>query len=383
MRNGVIGIVIGIVVGVVVGATVVAPKLAPETSPPGSRVAVQTNVPQPETISKSKPPSRQGPEKAVRWRMASAFAASLPQLGTLAKRLDERVWQVSGGGIEIKYHEPGTLVPTLEMFDAVASGAVEAAFSSPSFWSDHAPALQIFAAVPFGPSAAEFLAWIYFGGGQPMLNEIYHRNGIHGVPCGLLAPKASGWFRKEIHTLDDLVGLKMRFAGLGARVIKKLGVKTEALAGGDIFMALETGAIDAAEFSMPAVDVKLGLHEMAKHYYFPGWHQPATLFDPMINLEKWNALSPVRRAQIETVCGDNIRYGLDEGEALQFDAMKKLSAQGVNLHRWPSKILDALERSWRQVATEETIKDGEFKRVWPSLSSFREKYAIWKELGYL
>lgn len=161
-------------VGVVVGATVVAPKLPPETSPPGSRLAVQTNVPQPETISKSKPPSRQGPQKAVRWRMASAFAASLPQLGTLAKRLDERVWQVSGGGIEIKFHEPGTLVPTLEMFDAVASGAVKAAFSSPSFWSDHAPALQIFAAVPFGPSAAKFLAWIYFGGGQPMLNEIYH-----------------------------------------------------------------------------------------------------------------------------------------------------------------------------------------------------------------
>ena len=233
--------------------------------------------------------------------MASAFAASLPQLGTLAKRLDERVWQVSGGGIEIKFHEPGTLVPTLEMFDAVASGAVKAAFSSPSFWSDHAPALQIFAAVPFGPSAAEFLAWIYFGGGQPMLNEIYHRTGIHGVPCGLLAPEASGWFREEIHTLDDLVGLKMRFAGLGARVMEKLGVKTVALAGGDIFMAPETSAIDAAKFSMPAVDVKLGLHEMAKHYYFPGWHQPATLFELIINSGKWNALSPVRRAQIETV----------------------------------------------------------------------------------
>ena len=141
-------------VGVVVGATVVASKLAPETSPPGSRVAVQTSAPQSETISKSKPPSRQEPEKAVRWRMAGAFASSLPQLGTLAKRLDEHVWQVSGDGIEIKFHGLGTLVPTLEMLDAVASGAVEAAFSSPSFWSDHAPALQIFAAVPFGPSAA-------------------------------------------------------------------------------------------------------------------------------------------------------------------------------------------------------------------------------------
>ena len=383
MRNGVIGIVIGIVVGVVVGATVVAPRLASETSPAGSRIAVQKKMPQPEIIAKSRPAPNQGPEKTVRWKMASAFAASLPQLGTLAKRVDERLWQVSGGGMEIKFHEPGTLVPTLEMFDAVASGAVEAAFSSPSFWSDHAPALQIFAAVPFGPSAAEFLAWIYFGGGKPMLDEIYHRNGIHGVLCGLIAPEASGWFRREIRTLDDLKGVKMRFAGLGAGVMEKLGVKTLPLAGGDIFVALETGTIDAAEFSMPAVDVKLGLHEMAKHYYFPGWHQPATLLDLMINLEKWNALSPARKAQIETVCGDNIRYGLAEGESLQFGAMKELSAKGVLLHRWPSKILDALEQSWRQVAAEEAAKDSEFKRVWQSLTGFRENYAIWKELGYL
>jgi len=383
MRNGVIGIVIGIVVGVVVGATVVAPRLAPKIPPPGTRIAVHRNVPQPETIARSKPAPKRGPEQAVRWRMASAFAASLPQLGTLAKRVDKRIWQVSGGGMEIKFHEPGTLVPTLEMFDAVASGAVEAAFSSPAFWSDHAPALQIFAAVPFGPSAGEFLAWMYFGGGKPLLDEIYRRNGIHGILCGLIASEASGWFRKEIRTPDDLRGLKMRFAGLGARVMENLGVKTVPLGGGDIFVALETGAIDAAEYSMPAVDLKLGLHGMTKHYYFPGWHQPATLFDLMINLEKWNALSPAHKAQIETVCGDNIRYGLAEGESLQFDAMKQLSAKGVRLHRWPSKILDALELSWRQVAAEEAAKDREFKRVWQSLSGFRENYSIWKELGYL
>ena len=383
MRNGVIGIVIGIVVGVVVGATVVAPRLAPETSPPGTRIAVQPKMPEPEIIAKSRPAPIQGSEKTVRWKMASAFAASLPQLGTLAKRVDERVWQVSGSGIEIKFHEPGTLVPTLEMFDAVASGAIEAAFSSPSLWSDHAPALQIFAAVPFGPSAAEFLAWINFGGGKPMLDEIYHRNGIHGVLCGLMAPEASGWFRKEIRTLDDLKGVTMRFAGLGAGVMEKLGVKTVPLAGGDIFVALETGTINAAEYSMPAVDVKLGLHEMAKHYYFPGWHQPATLFDLIINLEKWTALPPARKAQIEKVCGDNIQYGLAEGESLQFGAMKELSAKGVLLHRCPSKILDALEQSWRQVAAEEAANDREFKRVWQSLTSFRGNYAIWKEMGYL
>ena len=379
MRNGVIGIVIGLVVGVVVGATLIAPRLAP-VIPHGIPIAAEgeTLAGADTTVTSPIPPA----PPPMRWRMASAYAGSLPHLGTLGKRLDREIWQISGGDMEMKFHEPDTLVPAAEMFDAVASGAIETAFSSPGAWAEKAPALQLFAAVPFGPSAPEYLAWVYFGGGRELFEEIYHRHNLHGVFCGIVAPEASGWFREEIRTAEDLKGLRMRFFGLGAKVMAKLGVEPQALDGGDIFMALESGAIDAAEYSMPAIDLKLGIHRMAKHYYFPGWHQPATLFDLIVNLDEWKALSAARKARIEVACGDNVRHGLAEGEALQFSALKDLSAAGVKIHRWPSKILDALETAWQEVANEEVAADRDFKRVWESLSAFREDYAVWRELGY-
>jgi TRAP-type mannitol/chloroaromatic compound transport system substrate-binding protein/gas vesicle protein len=317
----------------------------------------------------------------IHWKMASAYASSLPQLGTLAKKLDRDIWRVSDGLLEIKFHEPGALVPPLEMFDAVRAGVIDAAFSSPGFWSNKLPALQLFAAVPFGPSAEEFLAWIYFGGGQELFNEIYNANGIHSIFCGLIAPEAAGWFRRRIRTIEDMKGLKMRFFGLGAKVVRKLGVITSQLTSGNIYMAFESGEIDAAEFSMPAIDLKLGLHRMIKNYYFPGWHQPSTLFELMINLKKWETLPTSAKAQIEAVCGDNIRHGLAEGSAVQFKALKILQNEGVAIRRWPGEILDALKSAWVQVAKDEAKADRDFKRVWQSLSAFRENYAIWRELS--
>jgi len=325
-------------------------------------------------------PPPAGP-KTVHLKMASAYASTLPQLGTLAKRLERNIWRVSDGTLEIKFYEPGALVPPLEMFDAVRAGVIDAAYSTPGFWGNKIPALQLFAAVPFGPSAKEFLAWIYFGGGKEQFEEIYHANGIHSVFCGLIAPEASGWFRKRIRTVEDLKGLKMRFFGLGAKVMQRLGVVTTQLASGDIFVAFESGVIDAAEFSMPAIDLKLGLHRIAKNYYFPGWHQPATLFELMINLKKWQSLSVPAKAQIEAVCGDNIRYGLAEGEAGQFKALKKFQSQGVEVRRWPGEILEALKAAWVEVARDEAKADRDFKRVWESLSAFRKEYSIWKELS--
>ena len=351
---------------------------AAETLPPPPEKAAQAR-PAP-AVSLAPPPAE---PPTIRWKMGSAYASTLPQLGTLAKKLDRDIWRVSDGRLEIKFHEPGTLVPPLEMFEAVRAGVIDAAFSSPGFWGNKIPALQLFAAVPFGPSAKEYLAWIYFGGGQELFELIYHANGIHSVFCGLTAPEASGWFRKRIRTVEDLKGLKMRFFGLGARVMEKLGVTTTRLTDGDIFVALETGAIDAAEFSMPAIDLKLGFHRMAKNYYFPGWHQPATMFELMVNLKKWNDLSVTQRAQVEAVCGDNIRYGLAEGEAAQFAALKEMQSQGVVLRRWPGEILDALRDAWAKVAREESKEDDDFRRVWKSLSAFREDYTIWQELSLL
>jgi len=322
------------------------------------------------------------PEPAARhWKMGSAYPSALPQLGTLAKKLERDIWRVSDGMLEIKFYEPDALVPPLEMFDAVRSGVIDAAFSSPGFWGNKIPALQLFSSIPFGPSAEEFLAWIYFGGGRELFNDIYRANGIHSIFCGLIAPEAAGWFRKRIRTVEDLKGLKMRFFGLGAKVMRKLGVKTANQTSGDIFVAFESGDIDAAEFSMPAIDLKLGLHRMVKNYYFPGWHQPSTLFELMINLKQWESLPAPQKAQLEAVCGDNISYGLAEGGAAQFEALKTLQSEGVAIRRWPGEIMDALKTAWAEVAAEEAKADRDFGRVWKSLSTFRENYSIWRELN--
>ena len=319
----------------------------------------------------------------VRWKMASWFPKNLTQLGTLGLHVTEAVERVSGGDVKIKYFEPGALIPPKECFDAVSAGSVDACWSTPGYWYGKEPALAMFAAVPFGPSAGEYGAWIYFGGGKELMDEIYAKHGLKSLICGVIAPEASGWFRKEIKSIDDLKGLKMRFFGLGAKVMEKIGVSTQLIAGGDIFPALERGSIDATEYSMPAIDLNLGFYQVAKHYYFPGWHQQATLFEVLMNKEKWEALNETQQAQIELACGDNFRHGLVEGEAIQGKALAELKAKGVIIHRWPQEILDTLEQAWAEVAAEDVARDANFKKVWDSYTAFREEYKVWKELGYL
>jgi len=320
--------------------------------------------------------------QSVQWNMQSTYPGSLTQLGTLGKWIQAELTKVSGGEMVLEFQEPGAIVPALEVFDAVASGAVEAGWSTPGYWAGKVPALQLFGSVPFGPNAGEYLAWYYFGGGKALFEEIYHAQGIHSVICGVIAPEASGWFKKEINSVDDLRGLKMRFFGLGAKVMEKMGVSTQLLAGGDIFPALELGTIDATEFSMPAIDLNLGFYQVAKHYYFPGWHQQATLFDLMMNKDAWDGLTETQQAQIEAVCGAAITHGLAEGEAIQFKALQDLKDKGVIIHRWPPETLAALETAWGEVV-EEQKQNADFARVWDSLSTFRENYKTWKELGYL
>jgi TRAP-type mannitol/chloroaromatic compound transport system substrate-binding protein len=322
-------------------------------------------------------------DKRVRWNMASAYGSKLTQLGTLGVRLSEQMEAVSGGSLRFKFFEPGALVPALEMFDAISAGSIDAGWSTPGYWTGKNEAFALFAAVPFGPRAGEYLGWYYHGGGKELFDELYAEYGIKSVMCGVIAPEASGWFRKEINSTDDLKGLKMRFFGLGAKVMEKMGVSTQLLAGGDIFPALERGSIDATEFSMPAIDLNLGFYQVAKHYYFPGWHQQSTLFDLMMNKEKYDALSDTQKAQIDAVCGANITAGLAEGEAIQGAALTELKEKGVTIHRWPPEVLDELQGAWNEVAAELAASNPTFKKVWDSLTAYREQYKVWGELGYL
>lgn len=317
------------------------------------------------------------------WQLQSTYPGSLTQLGTLGVRIAENITRIMDGEITVQFQEPGGIVPALEAFDAVGTGAVEMAWSTPGYWAGRVPALQFMGSVPFGPETGEYLAWFFYGGGQELMDELYEPHNIKSLMCGVLAPEGAGWFRAPIESVDDFQGLTMRFFGLGAKVMEKMGASTQLLAAGDIFPALELGTIDAAEFSMPAIDLNLGFYQVAQHYYLPGWHQQSTLFDLMINLDLWESLDELTQFKIETVCQANLLYGFVEGEAIQFDALAELEERGVTLHTFSDEILEALEAAWNEVIAEESAADPDFARVYESYATFRENYAIWGEMGYL
>lgn len=319
----------------------------------------------------------------VKINMPSTFPGSLIQLGQAGVKLQDTLNLISGGDIEMKFFEPNALVPPLEIYDNVSNGAVDAGWSVPGYWGAKNSAYNLFAAVPFGPSAGEYLAWHWYGGGEDMMNEIYNRDGIQSLVCGIIAPEASGWFRQEIKSPEDLKGLKMRFFGLGAKVMQKLGVDTQLLAGGDIYPALERGTIDATEFSMPAIDQNLGFYNIAKHYYFPGWHQQSTVQELLISKAKWDGMDDRQRAMISTACRANVATQLAEGEAIQGKALAEMEANGVTIHKWSDEMLGTFKSAWEEVVAEEIAANPDFKNVWDNMQAFRAEYAKWNDLGYL
>jgi TRAP-type mannitol/chloroaromatic compound transport system substrate-binding protein len=329
-------------------------------------------------------PAHAQQQQKVRINLANAFPNSLTLIGEAPGKLAAKVARASAGTIEIRVNEPGALVPALQAIQATGQGSVDAAWSNAGFFAGTDSAFNMFASVPFGPGIPEYLAWLYHGGGLQLSREMFGKHGVYNVPCAIIPPEASGWFRKEIKSVQDLKGLKMRFFGLGAKTMAKLGVATQLLAPGDIFQALQLGTIDATEFSLPVMDQKLGFHQVAKFYYFPGWHQQATFLEFYINRKKWDALSDPHKAIIEHACGDLTRDVIAEGEATQWKAMTEMrDKNGVQLKKWSPEIMAAIEKAWNEVVAEESAANPNFKRVYASYTRFRSDYSIWREHGYL
>lgn len=317
--------------------------------------------------------------------MTSSFSKNLPILGTAGVDFVSKINSISTE-VEFEHFDPGKLVPTLEALDAVSNGSVDSAFATSGYWQGKIPAASLFAAVPFGPEAGEFLGWILYDDGAALWQEMYDQAGydVVAIPCGVIAPETSGWFKNEINSVDDLKGLNMRFFGLGAKVMQKLGVSTSLLAGGDIFPALERGAIDATEFSMPRIDARLGFHKITKYNYFPGWHQPSTMFELLVNVDVWEDLEEIAQNQIRVACTANITTNLAEGEATNYAAMvDNVENNGVIIKQWSDEILDTYRSTWNEVVEELAAEDEFFKRVWDDLSEYREGYAVWSKNIYL
>jgi len=365
----IIGVIAGLVVGGVIGMFVLAPNL--EAPMPAKEAAKATE------------PAPMAKAETVSWKMQSTFGSKLSVIGETAPMFSNNIKRVSGGSLEIKFFEPGALVPSLEGFDAVKKGSVDAVWGTAGYHVGKIPALAWFTAVPFGPAPDEMLAWLYYAGADEIYDRIYAEHGLKALHCGIIAPEASGWFRKEINSVDDLKGLKMRFFGLGALVMQEMGVSTQLLAAADIYPALERGVIDATEFSMPSIDLNLGFYQIAKHYYFPGWHQQASVLELLMNKKKFDALSDQHKAMVELTCGDSIRKTIAIGEYKQAGALKELKAKGVNIHRWDQAFLDQMKSAWDRVVVKKSAEDALFKEVHDHYTKFRAEYAVWKDHGYL
>jgi TRAP-type mannitol/chloroaromatic compound transport system substrate-binding protein len=323
-------------------------------------------------------------QRKVRWKMASSFSSQLDVIGPAGVRIAENVTKMSGGSFDVKFFEPNSLVPPLQVFDAVSAGSIELGYSAGGFYAGKIPAAAFFSTVPFGPQTGELLAWMKFGGGQELQDEIYAPFNVKGLPaCSINAAEAAGWFRHEIKSVEELRGLKMRFYGLGARVMEKFGVSTQLLAPGDIYPALELGTIDAAELSMPSVDLKAGFFQVAKHYYFPGWQQQSTFQELIANKPLYDKLSDEHRTMLEVACGEAATWSFGLAESKQFGALEEIKAKGVTIHTWPQSVIDEIHAKWKEVAAEEAAKDATFKKVYDSYENFRAKYKIWREVGYL
>lgn len=323
------------------------------------------------------------PAKATDIVMQSIYAGTLPLLGDTGAELGERVSRLTGGELNIEFHDPGALVASNEIWDAVSTGAVDAGWYSPGFAQGIIPAAGLFTAVPFGPDIREYAAWWYHGGGYEEWNKIGERFNIHSELCTVLVPEASGWFREPVESVADLEGSKMRIFGLGARVMQKLGVQAQSLPPADTMTALRLGTIDSAEMSFPAIDNNLELYTYANHYYFPGWHQQTSLITFIINKDVWEGLSEQHRAIIQEVCAANVTRTLARGESMQLEPLATMREKGVTIHRWSPEMLEAFENAWLEVAEEMSAEDEEFARIWKDFQAFRERYAEWASYGYL
>ena len=321
--------------------------------------------------------------KKVRWKMHSAFGKNVAVIGPVGYRIADMVRAMTDGDFDIKVFEPGALAGGYAYYDPVSQGAFDAAYGTPGANQGKNSAYAFASTWPFGPGALEFNAWLVNGGGKELISELYARDNIKYFYCGMIPPETSGWFREEITSLEQLKGLKMRFFGMGAKVMQKFGVATQQLAGGDIYPALELGTIDATEFSMPAIDRSLGFYQIAKYNYFPGWHQQSTTNEILVNMDKWNELSDAHKAVFQAACDANVKYELADGESMQAAAMAANEKDGVKNITWPDEVLDQLRTKWTEVLAEERAANPDVEKLWQSYSAFHEEYKIWGERGYL
>ncbi len=324
-------------------------------------------------------PARQ----SLHWRVPVAFGTNLKALGDNILYVVDAIDRSSAHQLHLQPYEPGEIVPPFSIVEAVKDGKVQAGYTWLGYDQGKIPASALISAVPFGMEPWEFSAWWYEAGGRELAEELYRGYNIYPLLCGVIGPETAGWFRKPITELSDVQGLKIRFAGIGGKVLERLGASVTMLPGGEIFQALEKGAIDATEYSLPIVDQQLGFDRIAKYNYFPGWHQTFTAAHLVINLNLWKQLSESQQALLDTACTAGVTRNLARAEALQGPVIENYPSKGVQAQKLPLPLLKELNRVTDEVLGEEARKDPSFDKILASQRAFRKDYAYWKHLAYL
>ncbi|MEA5616898.1 TRAP transporter substrate-binding protein [Cronbergia sp. UHCC 0137] len=327
-------------------------------------------------------PTVQAGLPTVRWRMTTSWTKTL---GTYigAETIAKRVKEMTQGRFTITPFAAGELVPGLQVLDAVQAGTVECGHTASYYYIGKNPALAFATSVPFGLNAQQQNAWLYHGGGLEAIQKIYSNFNIINFPAGNTGTQMGGWFKKEIKSLSDLQGLKMRIPGLGGQVMSKLGVNVQVLPGGEIYLALDRGAIDAAEWVGPYDDEKLGLNKAAQFYYYPGWWEPGPTLDVLVNRTAWNKLPKEYQEIFKAATFEANMNMLTEYDALNGEALSRLVAGGTKLTPYSAEIMEAAKKAAFELYEENASKDATFKEVYEQWKNFRQQIYNWNRVNEL
>lgn len=319
--------------------------------------------------------------KRYQWKMVTTWPPNFPVLGEGCIMLADIIREMSGGRLDIQVFSGGELVPALEAFDAVRNGSAQMGSGSPYYWAGKAPAVQFFSSVPFGFNAQQQNAWLIAGGGMELWRERYADFNLVPFIGGNTGVQMGGWFNREINTINDFRGLKMRIPGLGGRVLERLGGSPVLLAGGEIYTGLERGVIDATEWVGPYHDYVMGFHEIAKYYYYPAWHEPGTAFEFFVNRQAYEAL-PADLQAIIRYATDHINiWTLSTFEAKNAEYLEKIRQEPtVDVRPFPRDVMQQARAVSQEVIEEFVETDAFTRRVYDSFQQFRRRSIEWSEI---
>lgn len=313
-------------------------------------------------------------EKTYNWKMVTTWPKNLPGLGTSPERMAKKIEAMSNGRLKIKVYGAGEIVPAMEVFETVSQGTVQLGHGASYYWKGKVPVAQFFTAVPFGLTAQEMNGWLLHGGGLELWRELYDRYNLFPIPGGNTGVQMAGWFNKEITSLEDIKGLKMRIPGLGGEVFEAAGGTAVRMAASEIFTSMQTGVIDATEWVGPYNDLSLGLHQTAKYYYYPGWQEAGPTLEVIVNKDAWNSLPADLQAILETASLAANTDMLAEYTARNNFALRELvDNQNVELRPLPQDVLDVFrEISYKMISEIPSADDELSQRIYDSYNAYRK-----------